>query len=282
MNSIIKIINVRSSSSQEYFKMKKERGAQVTIYIIIAVILIAIVVLFFLFRGGIIPSPFGGQGESNPNEYLRGCLEDRVNEVVVELSHQGGSLNPTLYKNFKFEEESRAYKISYLCYNVNSYLPCVNQQPNLVGHFEEELKKELGDQASSCLTKLENSFKSNGYNVNGKGSGELGITIAEDKIMLEFDKEYTLTKTEETKNLKKINTFVESEIGNLLNVAIESINREVLTCDFDYISYMKLYPKFKIEKQITTDGTEIYTITEREKEDWFRFAVRGCVIPPTY
>ncbi len=192
--------------------MQKNRGeigffngnfGQVTIYIIIAVILIAIVVLFFLFRGGVIPSPFGGQGESNPNEYLRGCLEDRVNEVVVELSHQGGSLNPTLYKNFKFEEESRAYKISYLCYNVNSYLPCVNQQPNLVGHFEEELGNEVGEEINSCFVKLKNSYTSAGYEKTETGENTYEVQIIDGKILINYNQKLQFTKGETTKSFKK-------------------------------------------------------------------------------
>jgi len=259
----------------------QNKSGQVTIYIIIAVIIVVAVVLFLLLRTGLVPNPLGGETK-NPNEYLSSCLEDPIANAVAKLGPQGGNINPTLYKNFKFSDEDKPYKVSYLCYNVNNYLPCVNQQPMLVSHVEEEIKKEIQGSAQDCFSGLEKSYRSAGYEVSSSGSDDFSVRLSENTVVITFEKDLKLTKAGESQNLKKVSSGISSDIYSLINVAVEAINREVLSCDFDYVAYIKFYPKFKIAKETTTDGTEIYSIKKRETGELFRFAVRGCVIPPTY
>ena len=60
----------------------------------------------------------------------------------------------------------------------------------------------------------------------------------------------------------------------------EAVSKEAQYCSFDYLGYMKVYPEIKIDKFTTQDGSIIYTMTHRDSEEFFRFAIRGCVFPP--
>ena len=253
-------------------KKLNTRG-QVTIYIIIAIILIAVVALFFVFRsqlGGIL----GGE-EKNPDEFLSGCLEERINDVVIELGHQGGSLNPTVYKNFKFEDENKAYKISYLCYNVNNYLPCVNQQPNLVGHVADEIKTELGNEIESCFTKLKKSYTDAGYEKTETGENTYEIKVTDGKIIINYNQKLQFTKGETTKSFNNLNAQIKNNIYEFLSVTNRIVNDEATNCEFDVPKFIINNPGKNIGSVKTQDGSTIYTINNRGVGGIFRFAVKG-------
>jgi hypothetical protein len=43
---------------------------------------------------------------------------------------------------------------------------------------------------------------------------------------------------------------------------------------------MLLYPSWEIDKFRTSDSIIIYTVKNKDDENKFRFAIRGCVIRP--
>lgn len=260
--------------------MVSKRG-QVTIYIIVGVVVIVGVILFLLFRSGIIPNPINPSSEVNPNSFLKECMQDKVTETVKLMEPQGGTLNPTLYKKFMFVEEGKAYNVSYLCYNQNDYLPCVNQRPMLISSMEEEIKNEIRDTVEECFDDLESSYKNAGYDVSVSGS-EYDVSLHEGEVVVKLDRTIEMTKGDQSSVLKDFRVAVPSKIYDLAFVSVEIVNEEAMNCVFDYVAFMKFYPKYKVDKQITTDYTEIYTITNRDSGEWFRFAVRGCAIPATY
>ena len=65
-------------------------------------------------------------------------------------------------------------------------------------------------------------------------------------------------------------------------MAHEIVSQESQFCYFEYLGYMLLYPEYKIDKFRTSDETIIYTIDHKDSKEMFRFAVRGCVIPPGF
>lgn len=257
-----------------------KRG-QVTIYIIIGVIIIVAIALFLLFRSGVIVNPIAPNLDVNPNFFLKECMQDKITETVQKMEPQGGTLEPGLYKNFMFEEEGKSYRVSYLCYTNRDYLPCVNQKPMLISSMQKEVKEEIKSSVDECFDSLENNYRGSGYDVSVSG-GEYSVFFKEGEVIVDLERTIKLTKGDQSSVLKDFRIAVPSKIYDLSLVAVEIVNREFMSCTFDYVAFMKFYPKYKIDKQITTDYTEIYTITDRNSGEWFRFAVRGCAIPATY
>ena len=58
----------------------------------------------------------------------------------------------------------------------------------------------------------------------------------------------------------------------------EILNSESQYCDFNKASYMLIYPEIKIDLFVDEIGEKIYTVSYRNVNNFFRFAVRGCII----
>ncbi|MBU3907070.1 MAG: hypothetical protein KKA64_02350 [Nanoarchaeota archaeon] len=256
----------------------KSKRSQITLFVIIAIIIVAVILLFFLLRGGIIPEA-GGKSVKNPEAYIDSCIKPHVEEAVEILLKQGGSINNTLYREFKFEGENEFQKISYLCYTQNNYASCINQQPMLIQHLKEEIKNYIENNVKSCFQDLETGLKNEGYEVS---SGDLSfdVELLPKKIVIEMNKDLTISKSGKISHYQKFNIVSLNNIYDLTVVAQEIISQEARFCNFEQVGYMIFYPQFEISKFRTGDSTIIYSVEHRKSKERIDFAVRTCVIPP--
>ena len=250
----------------------KKRG-QVTIFIIIAVVLVALIVLLFLFypkiKSGL------GFGEKNPAQFLQDCLEEDVSEKVGIISSQGGSLEPGL--TIKYENTD----VEYLCYINEYYLPCVRQQPLLVNHVAEEIKKSIEGNVDACFRSLEESFGKQGYSVDLKRK-DFEVELLPKRIVVRFEDELTLAKAEESTPYENFEVVLTNDIYELLSIANSILNWEARYGDSETTIYMNYYHNLKVEKKKQGDGSTIYILTNRDSEDKFMFASRSVAWPPGY
>lgn len=258
--------------------MKKE--GQITIFIIAGIIIVSAIAFFLLFRTGAVPEIWS-KPETNPNVFLDSCIEDKVKEAVKIIGLQGGHINNPLSKEFKFEEEGVFRNISYLCYNQNYYLPCINQEPMLIQHLKKEIKDYISDNVENCFNDLKLSLEKQGYTVNVKYN-EFKIDLMSKKVIVNTDAEVTLTKSGETSKQDNFKIIVPSRFYDLAIVVQEITSQEARFCNFEYLGYMLTYPEFNIDKLRTSDSTIIYTVQHKDSKEKFRFAVRSCVIPPGF
>src|SRR3989344_4678882 len=169
MNSGAKVLRNKFDKNQRFlncnFFPKNSKG-QITIFVITAVVIVAIVGLFFIFRTGVIPGIGGGTKETNANAFLSSCIEDKIKESVNLISLQGGYTEPvSLSVRFKFQEDDAHYNISYLCYTPLSYVPCINQNPLLISHVENEIKNYIFNDFETCFDEMKSGFKRQGFDV---------------------------------------------------------------------------------------------------------------------
>ena len=256
----------------------KKNKAQITIFVIAGILIISTIALFFLFRSEVAPK-IGGKSEINPNGFLGSCIEDKIKQAIGIISSQGGYIKNPLNKTFKFEGEKAFTDISYLCYNQNYYFPCVNQEPMLIQHLKKEIKDYIRDDVEKCFDDLTSSLEKQGYVVDAKYKG-FEIRLMEKKVVVEINGELILTKSGETTKQENFKIIIPSRIYDLAIVAQEIVSQEARFCNFDYLGFMAFYPKFNINKFKTGDSTTIYTIEHKNSKEKFRFAIRGCVIPP--
>ncbi|MFA4952964.1 MAG: hypothetical protein WC584_01970 [Candidatus Pacearchaeota archaeon] len=255
--------------------MKKIKNkAQITIFVIIAIIIVAVIALFFLFRSGLIPG-IGGTEEKNPRIAFQDCLEDKILETTDLISKQGGYINPILYRELDGE------KISYLCYNQNYYLSCINQEPMLIQHIKEEIKNNIDAKVRNCFDQFKTSLEKTGYNVDANYR-DFSVQLVPEKVIVDIDAEITTTRNEQTSSQKDFVIIFPSRIYELAVVVQEITSQEARFCNFEQLGYMLLYPQFNIDKFRTGEGDTIYTIEDRKTKEKFKFAVRSCVIPPGF
>ncbi|MBU0894418.1 MAG: hypothetical protein KKF48_05030 [Nanoarchaeota archaeon] len=256
----------------------KPKYAQASIFIIISVIIVGVIALFLVISSDVIPGIGGSKSQANPSAFLDSCLEGKVKEAVKIIGEQGGYIEPVFYKEFKFEKEAFPIKISYLCYTSENYISCINQEPMLFDNIENEIKNYLRQDVENCFTELSSDLEKQGYVVEAKYRN-FDVNLISKKIEIDINAELILTKAGETIRKKDFKVVVLSKIYELTEFAQKIINKEVLDCEFDYITYMLLYPKFEIDRTLTQDSSIIYTIDHRDVSERFRFAIRGCVIP---
>ncbi len=262
----------------------KNRGGQITIFVIAAVLIVAIVGLFFLFRTGLIENlGIGGNKETNVNEFFSLCIEDKVKEGIEEISLVGGYPSSELYVKFLFTEENVARNIPYLCYTQNNFRPCVVQKPTLFVDFQDEEKNFISSDIGSCFSEMKNSFRKNGFEVSSESVlNDFDVKFMPDRVVVKTDSKIVLTKADETTTRENFEIQVPSDIYALLGIAQEIVNSQAQFCYFEETGFQVTYPDYSIEKHLIDSGNMIYTIENKKTEEKFRFAVRSCSIPPGF
>lgn len=260
---------------------KRGRKGQVTIFIIIGILLVSSVLLFFLSRAGFIPQLGGGKPETSVNAFLNTCLEKEIKESIGLILKNGGYTESQLSTTFLFEDEEKPTEVSYLCYNQNDYLPCVNQEPVLLQNIKNEIRDYISDDVENCFNDMKKSFERQNFEVSGSGLKSFEVELKPRQVIMQTDSEITLTKSGEASTQKNFKVIIPTRLYELTNVVQEIINKETTTCNFEYRGYELLYPEFEIEKlRKIGSSSDIYTVEYLSSNEEFRFAIRGCVIPP--
>ena len=255
-----------------------KRG-QVTIFIIMGVILVSAIFLFFIFRGQT-QTETTSKIEKNPESFLESCIEDKVKEAIEFISLRGGYVDNDLNINFKFENET-AYNISYLCYNQRDYLKCINQKPTFMNDLRGEIKKYISQDVENCFNEIQSSLTKEGYKVN-IDYRDFEVELLPKRIIIQTDSEIQIQKTGETTKQEDFKIKVASRLYELSFIIQELVNQEARFCYSENLGIMLVYPEFLIEKFRTGDSTMIYTVEHKDSKEKFRFAVKGCTIPPGF
>lgn len=251
--------------------MIKKRG-QITIFIIIAIIIVALGILIYFFFPQIKTSL--GLVPKTPQQFIQSCLEDKIRESVETLSLQGGSIAPEHYFSYN------GNNIEYLCYTNEYYKTCVVQQPLLKQHIENEIKKDIADEADQCFDSMKQSYEKKGYDVN-LVKGEMSVELLPKRIVITFNNKAVFSK-ESSERYDKFSVVLNNNLYELISIADSIINWETSYGDAETTAYMNYYPYLKVEKKKQTDGTTIYIITNRNTKNKFQFASRSVVWPPGY
>jgi hypothetical protein len=256
-----------------------KRG-QAGIFVIIAILIVAVIALSIFIWGKIGVGSTAKGFEENPQGFLSSCIGAKVKNTAEKIAIQGGYLNPELYRNFKFESEKDYVNISYLCYNQNYYLPCINQHPMLIQNINKEIKKGINEEVEKCFNELKDNYKNKGYGIRTSDSFQFDVEIGEDKILVNIKETLYVEKEGESKEYAGFKLVFPNKLYNLAVVAQEITSQEARFCNFEQLGYMLIYREFDIDKFRTGDSDTIYTITDKDSKEKFRFAVRSCVIPP--
>jgi cell division protein FtsI/penicillin-binding protein 2 len=250
-------------------KVMKQRKAQVTLFVIIAAVLALGLILFFSLKPALKPSV----SVTEPQAYIEKCMKDAVSEALDLVSKQGGSLDPTGYVLYQDS------KINYICYTSQYYMKCVNQQPMLKYHVENEVTDYVYPKLQECISTLKRELTAQGYEVS-TGSLNLVTRLEPKKVVIEAAVPITIRK-EETKKFDRFKASLLSPIYDQVILAQDIVNSEIEYGDYDQLSYMLYRPEVDIEKKPQGENT-IYILKDRGTEKRFLFAVRSYVMPPGF
>ncbi|MBS3086608.1 hypothetical protein J4422_02805 [Candidatus Pacearchaeota archaeon] len=248
------------------------KGGQVTVFIIAAILIVALVVLIYFLRPGTTVTT--GFDEKSPNEFIQICIENDLEDTVNLISSQGGSVNP---ENFILYQDD---KIEYLCYTTEYYKTCSVQRPLLKEHIESEIENEIKPAVVNCFNELKNSYESRGYTVNLR-PGNVRVELLPKRVVARFNYTLTTTKTD-TERYDSFNVVLNNGLYELVSIANSIIDWESEFGDAETTLYMSYYPDLKVEKLNQVDGSTIYILTDRNTGNKFQFASRSVAWPPGY
>jgi hypothetical protein len=260
--------------------MKKDKKAQVTIFVIISILLISSIVLIMMLKPQR-PIDEGGKEETNVRSVFESCLEVKLKETVKTITEQGGYLENPLNIPFKFDGEEEVRNISYLCYTLKSYFPCTNQEPMLMRHLELEIGKGISETVKECFDESASALQKRGETVEASYSG-FSVDIAPRRITVLVDGQITSTKTGQTTKEEDLRAVFPSRLYEVTKVVEEITNQEATYCSFEINGFMLFYPEYEINKINTMHSTTIYTVKHNKGLEEFVFAVRSCSFPPAY
>jgi len=250
--------------------VSENKKAQVTIFIIIAIMIIIIGVLVYIYYPQIRSTL--GFAPKNPQGFIQTCIEDEIESNVEKLSLQGGSLAPEHYIIYGNE------KIEYLCYTNEYYKTCVMQQPLLKEHIESEIENSIKNEVKNCFDSMRETYQKQGYNVNLKEGGT-SVELLPKRIVATFDYSLTLTKGD-TEKYDSFRVVLNNNLYELVSITNSILNWEARYGDAETTIYMNYYHDLKVEKKKQSDGTTVYILTDRNNQNKFQFASRSVAWPP--
>ncbi len=255
-----------------------EKRGQVTIFIIIAILIVVLGILIYLYFPKIFSS---SSGETiNPPAYIQQCMKQKVEDTIQTITVQGGSYvvddkNGYFYKSAGDDEGNY---VRYLCYTNDYFVPCINQEPFLTKHVEEEILDNINDSIENCFASLVKSYKDKGYDVT-LINGTPSVSIEPDFVTSYFNKTFTVVRGDEGQTYRNFKVELNSHLYNILEVAKNILVWEITAGDSIQEAYMYDNPSLKVEKHRKDDDVKVYLLTDTDTMEEFRFAVRSFAVP---
>jgi len=252
-----------------------QKKAQITIFIILALLIIgSVIILLFMMKK---PQPRPeviSAGDFRTS--LASCIRPHIHETLNLIMEHGGYINPKLYKLYN------NIPIAYLCYTRNYYEACINQEPLLIEHIEEELHNYLEPEIERCFSETKEEFEKRGYVIN-MGKLSFDVWLKPRNVEIYMERKVTLSRGEATQKFSDFKIKVQSPIYELTNIAEEIASSEAKYCYFESLGFTVFYHnKFEISRDILPDSSKIYSIKDVQSNKVMNIAIRSCAIPPGF
>jgi len=246
----------------------KNKHAQLTLFIIIALVIVALLLVLFYPRiKTIISGPV-------PTDYIKECGEKATKEVLDKVRMQGGSLEPENYILYD------GNKVDYACYTNEYYKTCVMQKPFLKQDIEKEIINYVEPKVKKCAAELKSQLEKSGSSVTLQDIKVIA-SIIPNSVLVNVNVPMTVTKGS-TARLEKFKINVNSQLYDLTILASAIANYEARYGSSDSLTYMLYYPDIKVEKKELSDGETIYILTYKPTNEKFMFASRSIAWPAGY
>ena len=252
------------------YKNKRDKKAQLTIFVILALIIVVVIALAFV----LIRKPSTSiVAEQNPKGYIEKCVLDNLK-----------SSEETTIKNNLYLDMSDNYilymnkKVKYLCKASIFYLPCVNQEPMLLEYVRKNIENDIRPEIIKCFSDFKNDLINKGYTIT-EGNLSFEVNFYPGVLGVNIDNKISMKKNDVSKNFESFETQMQSPLFNLVDTARSIVNYESTTCQFNSMNWQKNYRDISIQKFVTSEQTKVYSLVDKKTEKEIDFAVKTCVLP---
>ena len=243
--------------------MKK---AQLTIFIIIAILIVAVVVLFFTLRGNLNLSgkPVSPETAKIKN-FVQECLDDSLEEVVFRVGENGG-----YYFLSSASATTPILEIPYYIKNNKNLMPSKEK-------IQDEISKGVARELVFCIedfTLFENEYEITKGKINFPE-----VIIEPERVLVDVNYPLTIIKGDSKSKLENFNSEIPVRLGivydSVAEFAAEDLKEEGLCIDCLLISFTSKGLKSNVFWE--TDDTAVFIVrdfesTINEKEFIFNLA----------
>lgn len=203
----------------------KNRRAQVTIFIILAVLIVGVVAVFFIFRDG------GGKGgipsEVEPvyKTFIM-CLEEDLATGVSVLESQGGYIylpeyeEGSEYMPFSSQLNFLGNPVPYWYYISGNNLE--REQIPSKEDMENELERFIETKTRTCYF---DNYYLQGFNILME-EPEAKVSIDKNKVFLDLEMDFSVSKDENSYVAREHKIVLDSELGSLYDSAVKVYEKE--------------------------------------------------------
>ncbi len=253
--------------------MKRGRRAQLTIFVIIAIIIVVSIAVIIYANPKKIAETISMQ--KNPQAYIQKCARDAANLAVDSVIPNGGFLNPASYVSWK------GVKAPYFCYAAEKEQICENMHPMIRAEIEREIYNQIEPKIEACFNELRNEFEN--YHAD---SMNLVVEIANQKVYIKIARKVSYTKNDVIFNLENFNTQIASPLYDFIIISNDIVNEEAncdcsnSNCNADIMGINRDRREYQTIRDMNRDSIKIYSIKEISSQKIFTFAVRNCLRLP--
>jgi hypothetical protein len=258
---------------------KRGKKAQLTIFIILAILIVAVVLFIFLFWPKLKSS--ASLETDNPYIFIEQCIEEHIQDTTEIVTEHGGGYNVNEEMSFFHRGEY----IRFLCHTNENFRPCYKQYAFLGPHIEQQILINIENEVDQCFESLINAYESEGFTARIQQSSNnprIEVSIIPEFISINMHKDLFVSKGNDNLEFHNFNIKSQSELYNIIEVAENILDWESTVGDALSEAYMIDNPYIKVEKRLKEDEVKIYTITYRTTGEKFRFATRSLALPPGF
>ena len=226
----------------------KNKKAQVTLFIIIALVLIVLVILFFVFRDNFQKQTIPPQVE-DISLFVKDCVESSGDHVIYEISKKGGYFFTPLLSTYE----------GFPYYFIDEKVTILSQQ---------ELEAELSKQMEISILLCTDNFQD--FNESQINASDIKVNsrLQEGSVIFEVNYPLSIEKKADNFLLSDFGEFeFSSELNNLYKSAEEIVysfeqnNTFCLSC----IADIALENNIKVDIQNPYNSTFIFILTNQEE-----------------
>jgi|SRR3989344_183970 len=232
------------------------RKAQVTVFVIVALVIVVLIALYFIFSGNLNNIPETNGEVADVKSYIDSCIEKTLEQGIYYNGLQGGYYDPPL-SSVTYSE----IKIPYYWQDNKNLVPEKSK-------IEQELAKYVDNELSNCINNFE-AFNSSTYEISHEVP-KSEVKILDNRIRVNINYPISVKKADETFVLEKFVSELDFDFLSKYNYAQQIVDEHENSPNavpLGFITMLADRNNFKIETIDLDEDVVIYSLIFQEQND---------------
>jgi len=224
------------------------KRAQLTIFIIIAILIVAVVALFFSLRGNLkLPGKPASPETAEIQNFVQECLDDSLEEVVFKVGENGGYYFPP-------KVSTPVLEVPYYIKNNQNLMPSKE-------NIESEISRGIERELFFCIEDF--TFFENEYEITKGKITPPEVVIEPERVLIEMNYPLTIQKGDSKSKIEDFNSEVPVRLGIVYDAVARFVEEEIKTPEMCVNCLLEVLGEgLYINNFKENDNTEIFVLTD--------------------